>query len=316
MPPCFLPAKPIPHPPDFNREKYQGLDKVQLSLYNISTQYLRVLKGEGCLMGLPVVTDSVQSYLAEVSRYPMLSAEDEFRVAERYYKTRAIEDAHTLVTSNLRYVVKIALEFRNYGCRLADLIQEGNIGLMTAVKKFNPYKGFRLITYATWWIRSFIQDYILKSRGLVRKSTKALKKKLFYKPTALTDGAEAEVQLSSPEDADLRNDLSLDATVGEDSTTHLDLLKDEGPGPLESVARNQESALVQREVSSALALLNEKERVVVEKRLMADEPESLQVIGDSLGITRERVRQIESQALKKLEKSLVRMKLAGLPQGA
>ncbi|MBW7957449.1 MAG: sigma-70 family RNA polymerase sigma factor [Deltaproteobacteria bacterium] len=267
-------------------------------------------------MGLPVVTDSVQSYLAEVSRYPILSAEDEFRVAERYYKTRAIEDAHTLVTSNLRYVIKIALEFRNYGCRLADLIQEGNIGLMTAVKKFNPYKGFRLITYATWWIRSFIQDYILKSRGLVRKSTKALKKKLFYKTPALTDGAAGEdLSYASPEDLELRSDLSLDAPLKEDSTTHLDLLKDEGPGPLETVAHSEESAIVKKEVSSALALLNEKERVVVEKRLMSDEPESLQVIGDALGITRERVRQIESQAMKKLEKSLVRIKQA-LPQGA
>ncbi len=266
-------------------------------------------------MSLPVVTDSVQSYLAEVSRYPMLSAEDEFRVAERYYKTRSIEDAHTLVTSNLRYVVKIALEFRNYGCRLADLIQEGNIGLMTAVKKFNPYKGFRLITYATWWIRSFIQDYILKSRGLVRKNTKALKRKLFYKAPALADGAEPDVHPAAAEEVEFKNDLSLDAPLREDSATHLDLLRDEGPGPLEAVALSEERALVRKEVSSALALLNEKERVVVQKRLMADEPESLQVIGDALGVTRERVRQIESQAIKKLEKSLVRVKQA-LPQGA
>ncbi len=275
-----------------------------------------LIKRRMCLMGLPVVTDSVQSYLAQVSRYPMLSAEDEFRVAERYYKTRSIEDAHTLVTSNLRYVVKIALEFRNYGCRLADLIQEGNIGLMTAVKKFNPYKGFRLITYATWWIRSFIQDYILKSRGLVRKSTKALKKKLFYKAPALADGsAGEEPSYVSHEELELKSDLSLDAPIRDDNSTHLDLLRDEGPGPLESVARSQESFLVRQEVSSALALLNEKERVVVEKRLMSDEPESLQVIGDALGITRERVRQIESQAMKKLEKSLLRIRQP-LPQGA
>src|SRR3989337_3158734 len=120
-------------------------------------------------MGLPVVSDSIQSYLAEVNRYPVRSAEDEFTVAERYYRNRSIEDAHTLVTSNLKYVVKIALEYRNYGCRLADLIQEGNIGLMTAVKKFDPYKGFRLITYAKWWIKAFIQDFILKTTGLVKR---------------------------------------------------------------------------------------------------------------------------------------------------
>src|SRR3972149_1876841 len=140
-------------------------------------------------MGLPVVSDSIQSYLAEVNRYPVLSAEDEFTVAERYYRNRPIEDAHTLVASNLRYVVKIALEFRNYGCRLADLIQEGNIGLMMAVKKFNPFKGFRLITYATWWIKSFIQDFILKSKGLVRRAARDLKRKLFYRtPSELPSG--------------------------------------------------------------------------------------------------------------------------------
>ena len=266
-------------------------------------------------MGLPVVSDSIQSYLAEVNRYPVLSAEDEFTVAERYYRNRSIEDAHTLVISNLRYVVKIALEFRNYGCRLADLIQEGNIGLMTAVKKFNPFKGFRLITYATWWIRSFIQEFILKSKGLVRRGTKALKKKLFYK-NALPSGETGNASIDE-DPIQATNDLSLNAAIGEDSTTHLDLLTDEGPGPVEATAMRQESAIVKREVSGALALLNEKERIVIENRVMADEPESLQALGDKLGLTRERVRQIESQALKKLERSLAKMNVAGmLPEPA
>ena len=260
-------------------------------------------------MGLPVVTDSVQSYLAEVTRYPVLSPEEEFKVAERYYRTKAIEDAHALVISNLRYVVKIALEFRNYGCRLADLIQEGNIGLMTAVKKFNPFKGFRLITYATWRIKSFIQEYILKSRGLVRRGTKALRKKLFYRTAVLPQDTDASV---TEEPIDLSNDLSLDAPIGDDTATRLDMLKDAGPTPVEALAQKQEGALVKKEVSSALALLNEKERMVIEKRVMAEEPESLQGLGDRLGLTRERVRQIESQALKKLERSLVRVKESGL----
>lgn len=259
-------------------------------------------------MGLPVVTDSVQSYLAEVNRYAVLSPEEELRVAERYYRTKSIEDAHTLVTSNLRYVVKIALEFRNYGCRLADLIQEGNIGLMMAVKKFDPFKGFRLITYATWWIKSCIQEFILKTKGLVRRGTRDLKRKLFYRSTpelAANAGEEADADVFC-------EDLSLNAAVADNSTTHLDMLKDEGPGPVEVVAEKQAGALMKREVKDALATLNEKERIVIEKRVMTDEPESLQGLGDKLGVTRERVRQIESQALKKLEKSLVRMKDAAL----
>jgi RNA polymerase sigma-32 factor len=261
-------------------------------------------------MSLPVVTDSVQSYLAEVNRYKLLTPEEERSVAERYFKTKSIDDAHTLVISNLRYVVKIALEFRNYGCRLADLIQEGNIGLMVAVKKFNPFKGFRLITYATWWIKSFIQDYILKTKGLVRHDTRDLKKKLFYRnPSELTAGEESA---SGEESGVFFDDLSLNAAIAENGATHMELLRDEGPGPVEAVSEKQTSALVKREVTNALACLNEKERVVIVNRVMSDEPESLQGLGDRLGLTRERVRQIESQALKKLEKSLARIKGTGL----
>lgn len=259
-------------------------------------------------MGLPVVTDSVQSYLAEVNRYAVLSPEEELRVAERYYRTKSIKDAHKLVTSNLRYVVKIALEFRNYGCRLADLIQEGNIGLMMAVKKFNPFKGFRLITYATWWIKSCIQDFILKTKGLVRRGTRDLKRKLFYRNAELPSGPEQDAADSEA----FCEDLSLNATMAGNSTTHLDMLKDEGPGPVEAVAERQASALMKREVKDALESLTEKERIVIENRVMTDEPESLQGLGDKLGLTRERVRQIESAALKKLEKSLARVKEAVL----
>lgn len=261
-------------------------------------------------MSLPVVTDSVQSYLAEVNRYKLLTPEEERSIAERYFRTKSIEDAHTLVTSNLRYVVKIALEFRNYGCRLADLIQEGNIGLMVAVKKFNPFKGFRLITYATWWIKSFIQDFIIKSKGLVRRGARDLKRKLFYRsPSELPSGGE---QADPEEAAVFFDDLSLNAAIAEGGATHLEMLRDEGPGPVEAVSEKQSAALVKREVTDALACLNEKERMVIKNRVMSDEPESLQGLGDRLGLTRERVRQIENQALKKLEKSLARVKEACL----
>jgi RNA polymerase sigma-32 factor len=259
-------------------------------------------------MSFPIVADSVQSYLAEVNRYKLLTPEEERSVAERYFKTKSIEDAHTLVISNLRYVVKIALEFRNYGVRLADLIQEGNIGLMMAVKKFNPFKGFRLITYATWWIKSFIQDFILKSKGLVRHATRDLKRKLFYRsPSELTSGDEAE---NREEAGVFFDDLSLNASIAESGATHMDMLREEGPGPLEAVSEKQTAALVKREVTDALACLNDKERMVIEQRVMSEEPESLQGLGDKLGLTRERVRQIETQALKKLGRSLARMKEA------
>ncbi|MBI5643470.1 MAG: sigma-70 family RNA polymerase sigma factor [Deltaproteobacteria bacterium] len=262
-------------------------------------------------MSLPVVSDSLQNYLVEINRYPVLSKEEEFEVAERYYRLQGLDDAHKLVVSNLRYVVKIALEFRNYGCRLSDLIQEGNIGLMVAVKKFNPLKGFRLITYATLWIKSFIQDFILKNKGLVRRGGKALKKKLFYRNSserpAIAENTVA--RRSTPDDSghagfDFSNDLSLDANIADGETAHRDMLRDLNPGPVETVSAKEELSIVKREVKGALALLNDKERVVVETRLMSDEPESLQAVGDKLGLTRERVRQIEGAAIKKLRKTL------------
>src|SRR3989344_3094820 len=127
-----------------------------------------------------VLSNSLQSYLVQINRFPLLSKEEELELAVRLRKQNDLDAAHKLITSNLRFVVKIAMEYRNYGFRLADLIQEGNIGLMKAVKKFDPFKGYRLITYAVWWIRSHIQAFILKNWSLVRKGTAALKKKLFY----------------------------------------------------------------------------------------------------------------------------------------
>ncbi|MBI5493052.1 MAG: sigma-70 family RNA polymerase sigma factor [Deltaproteobacteria bacterium] len=261
-------------------------------------------------MGLPVISDSLQSYLHEINRYPVLSAEEEFEVAERYFKHGNRDDAHRLVVSNLRYVVRIALEFRNYGCRTADLIQEGNIGLMVAVKKFNPYKGFRLITYATWWIKSFIQDFILRTTGIVKRSPRALKKRLFYKkggaipPIPIGEGQAIKQSDTGGEDAGAIRDLSLDAPSPDEKSAPMDMLADTRPGPVEAVAIKQESAMAKREVQNALALLNEKERLVIKERVMSEEPESLQSIGDKLGLTRERVRQIESSALKKLRSTL------------
>lgn len=244
-------------------------------------------------MGLPVLAESISSYIVEVNRYPLLSQEEELTIAERYFKLKRTDDAHALVTANLRYVLKIALEYRSYGCRLADLVQEGNIGLMVAVKKFNPSKGFRLITYATWWIRSYIQDFILKSFGLVKNGSRALKKKLFYKSDGYAnDGTEAV------------HDLSLNSPISDDATTHQDLLSDTAPAQEELMSTMQERSIRTKDVESALTRLNDRERRVVEGRFMSDEPMSLQEIGDELGVSRERVRQIEVEAKKKLQKAL------------
>jgi RNA polymerase sigma-32 factor len=264
-----------------------------------------VLIVERINMSLPVLSDTLGIYLAEINRFPILTREEEHRVALRYYEKKDLDAAHKLVTSNLRFVVKIALEYRNYGCSLKDLIQEGNLGLMTAVKKFNPHKGTRLITYAVWWIRSFIQEFILKTKGFVKRNSKALKRHLFYRDKAEASLPDAEkVRPLPPALNQAPTDLSLDTPIGEEETTHLDTLRDLNPGQEEAIADAQERAIVKNKVNRALALLNEKERFIIEKRIMAEEPLSLRFIGERLGLSRERIRQIESAALKKLQKIL------------
>lgn len=252
-------------------------------------------------MSLPVVSDSLNNYLVAISRYHILSAEEEERIAKRYYSTKSLEDAHRLVTSNLRYVVKIALEYRHYGTRLADLIQEGNIGLMVAVKKFNPYKGFRLITYATWWIKSHMQDFILKTSNLVKRNTRALKKMLFYKKDHLEGNIDA---------TGLSRELSLDAPISDglsgkpDNAAFIDMLSDTEADPALFVAQRETSAIAGVGLNNALLVLNKNERIVVEKRFLEDPALSLQEIGDMLGVSRERVRQIEERAKQKLKDAL------------
>ncbi len=253
-------------------------------------------------MALPVLADSIQRYLSEVNGYPLLSAKDEFTVAERYWNERKVDDAHTLVTSNLRYVIKVAMEFSRYGVKLADLIQEGNMGLMVAVKKFNPHKGFRLITYATWWIKAYMQDYIVKTKGLVRSGSKAMKKALFYKQDKQLD--EPGTVTDRSETINLSIDMSLDAAIADGTTTHLDLLKEEGPGQEEIIGEIEEAQVVTKGIGVAIQSLNDRERLIISERVMAEEPLSLQAIGEKLGLTRERVRQIEAGALKKLKKIL------------
>jgi RNA polymerase sigma-32 factor len=257
-------------------------------------------------------------YLTEIKRFPMLSPEEEYRYAVKFYEKKDLEAAHTLITANLRFVVKIAAEYRDYGLKMLDLIQEGNVGLMMAVKKFNPYKGFRLISYAVWWIRAYIQNYILSAWSLLKIGTTQAQRKLFFKlnqarkaitnmtgeedlhATALSlDVKESEVNEMSQR---MLGEFSLDAESSDgEGHTMLESLADDRQNQEELLSDIEESGQLQREIATALMSLNEKERYVIEQRVTADTPLTLQEIADHFRISRERVRQIEEGALRKMK---------------
>jgi len=242
-------------------------------------------------------------------------------------KYNDMEAAEKLIVSNLRFVVKIAHEYRNYGFKLADLIQEGNIGLIHAVKKFDPYKGYRLISYAVWWIRAYIQNYLIKSWSIVKIGTTQAQRKLFFKLSQAKKELETlskknpefseiadslGVKGSEVAEMDLRmgsRDLSLNEFINDDGeTSHLDFLTHDGDNQEVSLIKHEERSLVKRDIAGALANLNERESFIIQHRIMADDPLTLQEIGDKYNITRERARQIEKQALKKVQLALPYLK--------
>jgi len=270
---------------------------------------------------LPVIKNSLETYLVQINRFPLLTQEEEFQLAVKYRKYDDIEAAQKLITSNLRFVVKIAFEYKSYGVKIQDLIQEGNIGLMMAVKKFNPYKGYRFISYAIWWIRAYMQNFIIKTWSLVKIGTTQAQKKLFYKIGKVRKALEADGENEKryellARDLDVAKkdiiemeqrmssrDLSLDTPFDEGKElTHLELLREESPNQEEAIAQEEEKKIREREVQNAMKRLNEKEVYVIKSRIMAEEPLTLQQIGDHLKLSRERVRQIESEALKKLKR--------------
>ncbi len=270
---------------------------------------------------LPTVKNSMESYLIQINQFSLLTREEEFKLAVRYRKYNDIEAAQQLITSNLRFVVKVAFEYKSYGVKLQDLIQEGNIGLMMAIKKFNPYKGYRFISYAIWWIRAYIQNFIIKTWSLVKIGTTQAQKKLFYKigkvRKALESGGADEkkyerlardLEVNKEDIIEMEQrmssrDLSLDTPFDEgQELTHLDLLREDSLNQEEAIAQEEEKKIREREVQNAMKRLNEKEVYVIKSRIMAEEPLTLQEIGDHLKLSRERVRQIESEALKKLKK--------------
>jgi RNA polymerase sigma-32 factor len=281
-------------------------------------------------VSLPVVADNLTLYLSEIQKFPVLTAEEEHIYAVKFYEEKDLESAHRLITANLRFVVKIASEYRSYGMKMLDLIQEGNVGLMMAVRKFNPFKGFRLISYAVWWIRAYIQNFIISTWSLLKIGTTQAQKKLFFK---LNQAKNAILGMTGDEDLEATA-LSLDVKESEveemelrmrgESSLDAEIIDGEGLTLLESLADDrenqevllgdfQEQALLQKEIGQALSGLNEKERYVIEQRVAADNPLTLQEIADHFSISRERVRQIEEGALKKMKNALIPYMAAANP---
>lgn len=268
------------------------------------------------------VTDPLQRYLEELRRYPVLSPEEQQSLAAKFRKTGDVAIARILVTTNLRLVVKIAMEYKNSYNNILDLVQEGNVGLMKAVANYDPYKGTRLSYYASWWIRSYILKYLLDNFRLVKVGTTQAQKKLFYnlmreKERLEAQGIEAgpkllaqqlDVKESDVQEMTLRlssrgGEVSIDTPLREGderSGTTGDSLADTAISPDAHIEQAQLVHLLHDSIDGFLPLLNEKERILFQERLLAEEPKTLQEIADRYGITRERARQIEAKVVEKL----------------
>jgi RNA polymerase sigma-32 factor len=266
-------------------------------------------------------------YLSEIRKFPMLAKDEEFMLAKRWQQHEDPEAAHRLVTSHLRLVAKIAMGYRGYGLPIGEVISEGNVGLMQAVKKFDPDKGFRLATYAMWWIRASIQEYILRSWSLVKMGTTAAQKKLFF------NLRKAKSEISALQEGDLHpdqvstiatklgvlneevismnrrlsgGDASLNSPMRADSESEWQdwLVDDTTPSQETVVADTQEKSLRMGLLEEAMTELSDRERHILTERRLKDEPTTLEDLASQYGVSRERVRQIEVRAFEKLQKSM------------
>ena len=265
-------------------------------------------------------------YLQEIRKYPMLEPCEEFMLAKRWKEHGDQDAAEKLVTSHLRLVARVAMGYRGYGLPIGEVISEGNVGLMQAVKRFDPDKGFRLSTYAMWWIRASIQEYILRSWSLVKMGTTAAQKKLFF------NLRRAKSQLQALDEGDLRpdqvkkiahrfgvtegdvvsmnrrlaGDASLNAPVRADSEAGewQDWLVDDAPSQEDTLAETQELNQRKGYLSNALSSLNDRERRIFEARRLADSPATLEDLSSEFGVSRERIRQIEVRAFEKVQKAV------------
>jgi RNA polymerase sigma-32 factor len=266
-------------------------------------------------------------YLQEIRKFPMLAPDEEFMLAKRWVEKQDSEAAHRMITSHLRLVAKIAMGYRGYGLPLAELIAEGNIGVMQAVRRFDPDKGFRLATYAMWWIRAAIQEYILHSWSLVKMGTTAAQKKLFFnlrrlkgKMRAIDEGDLAPEQVNKiatelgvpAEDVVQMNrrmagaDHSLNAPMRIDGEGEwMDLLVDQTANQEEELGDREENDRRSKFLAAAMKVLNERERQILSLRRLQDEPATLEELSHKFSISRERVRQIEMRAFEKVQKSVL-----------
>ena len=284
---------------------------------------------------LPILTaeSGLTRYLEEIRRFPMLEPQEEFMLAKSWREHGDRAAAHRLVTSHLRLVAKIAMGYRGYGLPISEVISEGNVGLMQAVKRFEPDKGFRLATYAMWWIKASIQEYILRSWSLVKMGTTANQKKLFF------NLRKAKSKISALQEGDLRPDqvqiiakrlgvteqdvVDMNRRLGGDASLNAPIREDGDSGEwqdwLADTSESQETVMAAHEeldnrrkaLSSALDVLNERERRIFEARRLTDDPVTLEELAEEFGVSRERVRQIEVRAFEKVQKA-VKNKVAAM----
>ena len=286
-------------------------------MISITSNYnLPILSGEGGL----------SEYLIQIKKFPMLEREEEYMLAKNWRNRGDIKSAEKLVTSHLRLVAKIAMGYRGYGLPVGEMISEGNVGLMQAVKKFDPEKGFRLATYAMWWIKAGIQEYILRSWSLVKMGTTTAQKKLFFNLKKLKN------KIAPRSDGDLKDEhvteianrldvkkdevismnrrlsgqeLSLNAPVGEDGDEWQDWLADKSMDQELSFAHNEEMKQRKDLLENSLEILNQREREILNYRRLVDQPVTLEKLSRKYKISRERIRQIENKAFEKIQKHML-----------
>ena len=270
---------------------------------------------------LPAIKNDISSYISKIENIPTLTAEEEHKLIKKYHENNDIEAVQKLIISNLRFVVKVAYEYKKFGFPLTDLIQEGNLGLMKAIKNYNPEKGCKkFISYAVWWIRAQIHEYIMKSWSMVKIGTTQLQKKLFYKFSNLDKDLEEngvfakqlaeEFHVTEDKIIEIKNrfensDVSLDSKIkDEEGNSFINMVPSHYQAPDEFVMENEKEDILHEKLYNALDVLNEREKYIILNRYLSDEPKTLQEIGDEFNITRERVRQIEKRALNKMKKVL------------
>lgn len=284
------------------------------------------IKSKKINKNLPVPANSLEKYLTEISNYEIISREEESKYAEEYRNSGDLQSARKLITANLKFVVKIAMEYKNYGLNLMDIIQEGNLGLMQAVTKFDPTKRYRLISYGVWWIRAYIQNFIMKNWSLVKIGTTQGQRKLFYKIRSAKSlynagnlsldeyyqklSKDLKVSIKEIKEMDQRmggKDFSLDDEIKTDEKqTKIDFLPSSSSSQEEIIIKNQQKKELESSLKEAIETLNEREAYIIKNRLLADKQTTLEKLGEKYKISRERVRQIEKTAIKKIKKILIK----------